>query len=305
MTNYNEYDINPSEVNKFQKENKSVTEGVLCPKRNRSIEGNKCAVCERVQKLFSTGDPRDKEIALDKMAKCTYYVNAVLPENPNELVIVEIPKKAGDAIIEGMKIKGWNDIANPYAGKGRLMVFTKTKGSLGFNQYSADPALKNEDWDVPEEVLSNIPNIVDDPIGSVEKAIIDGNLFKVSSIKLDESVKIRILPWSSDASIKTPIGIIFRHWGVTQDEVDGVVEMDLTTMKEKFDKKKENEESGLMENKLDISRPETKKEETSEPSEKSKAPSCFGIADFFDPQDKACYEKCKVFEICKSKVIES
>lgn len=293
------YNIDSEEIARWQKENKPITEGVYCPKRNKEIS-KPCKACDRVQSLFSSGDKEDRKIALDKMAKSNYYANVVLPENPNVRIVLEIPKKCGDGILNGIRVKGWNDIANPFAGRGRLMLLTKTKGDLGFNQYSADPILTTVDWDVPQEILDNIPNIIDNPIEVIEAA--GDSLLKASSLKVDEKIKFRLLPWSKDASRHTVLGVIYKHWGVSQDEVDGIVEMDLTTTEERIKKAEESkgEQSLLDKEPVKQSEPEPKEPIKSEPTKLA----CFGKDNFYDSDDKDC-QKCASFKSCGKVVINS
>ena len=95
------YLIDPQDYVEYEnKKLKNQNLGVFCPKRNFK---EPCKVCDIVQKLFNTGREEDEEIARQKMAKCNFYLNVVFPEDPAKVQLLEIGKKAGSQIIEGIK----------------------------------------------------------------------------------------------------------------------------------------------------------------------------------------------------------
>lgn len=313
MAKKDPYMIDTDEQKKTKDEAKMSSSGVFCPKRNKSI-GGKCAVCEQVSVLFNTGDPKDKEVAYQKMAKANWYFNVVFPSEKEKVVLLEMGKKAGDAILDGVIDKGWTDIAHPKATLGREMLITK-KNNGNFNYYEVSPNLQNADWDVPKEVLDNIPNL--DNIIPMLKENPD-NLYKVSSLKQGETLRFRILPpWDNGAGNKRIAAIVFRHWGgVTQEEVDGVVAMDTTLPEDKVPVDKQTEEkppwesdakketpketpkdaSETSKEKLEPEpEPEPEQEQEQEPKEQDEP--CLGNPNLYDPEDEDC-QKCRQFKKC-------
>jgi hypothetical protein len=253
-------DVDPKEVEKFNESNKGGGSGLLCPKRNRSIN-KRCHVCEAVQALWKTGDKHDEEVAREKGAKWEFYVNAVFPHNKDKSVIVRLGKKLGDALDEGMKVKGWTDIINPKANKGREVRITKSQGKNKIDtSYSIDPILNKADWDVPKEVLENMPNISDDIIGVISSAKPE-DIFDVRSMKGGESIVIRILPWGVNSINHVPNVPVFRHYGVSQDEIDGVIPMSKTLAKTKEEGKETTEEKPPWEEEPQKEKVEEKKED--------------------------------------------
>jgi hypothetical protein len=296
------YMIDTDEQKKTKDEAKMSSQGIFCPKRNKSI-GGKCAVCEQVSVLFNTGDPTDKEVAYQKMAKANWYFNVIFPSEPDKVVLLEMGKKAGDAILDGVIDKGWTDIAHPKANFGREMLITK-KNNGNFNYYEVSPNLQNADWDVPKEVLGNIPNL-DDIIPTLKEN--PDNLYKVSSLKQGETLRFRILPpWDNGAGNKRIAAITFRHWGgVTQEEVDGIVAMDTSLPDSNKDTDKATEEKPPWEEDSKATeKPENKEAEkpkkeddVNEGSSSKPDEPCLGNADLFDPDDEDC-KKCWQFKKC-------
>jgi hypothetical protein len=290
MAKQDPYMIDKKAQEEVKNEARMSSLGIFCPKRNRSI-GGRCAVCEQVSVLFNTGDPGDKAIASQKMAKANYYFNVVFPAEPEKIVLLEIGKKAGDIILDGTIDKGWTDIAHPKAGLGREMLITK-KNSGGFNYYEPSPNLQNADWDVSNDVLNNLPNL--DNIIQILKDN-PSNLFKISSLKQGETLRFRILPpWDNGAGNKRIATIVWRHWGgVTQEEVDGIVAMDTTLPDNKAaDIEKAKEEKPPWEEAKPEAKPEPEKPEASKQNEP-----CFGNPNLYDPEADDC-KGCRQFKEC-------
>jgi len=275
------YLLDSQEYTEYEnKKLKNTGSGVFCPKRNFK---QPCKVCDIVQKLFNTGSKSNEDIARQKMAKCNFYLNVVFPEKQNEVKLLEIGKKAGSQIIEGIKQKGWKDIAHPAAGKGRLMQITKSKDGE-FNQYTATPDLEKADWDVSKEVLDsryNLNNIVDIlKEGEVE-------IFKISSIKQDDTLSFRILPPVSNGEDKGYImAVVWRHWGgVTQAEVEGDADIDLSMPD------LDTEKSTLFE------------PEQEESSEKKGKPDCFGLNSCYEEGHPDCVS-CSSYKECAREIMK-
>ena len=217
------------------------------------------------------------------MAKCNFYLNVVFPEDPAKVQLLEIGKKAGSQIIEGIKQKGWKDIAHPGANKGRLMQITKSKDG-DYNQYTATPDLEKADWSVPKEAIDaryDLNNVIDVlKSGEVE-------IFKISSIKQDETLSFRILPpVPSDEGKSYIMAIVWRHWGgVTEDEILGNVDIDLTLPSAKEDS---------VESMLDFGTEEVK----------DKKPDCFGLDSCFEEGHPDCIS-CSEYKACRREVAKS
>jgi len=268
--------LDEEEAKKQEKEFSGKSEGLICPKRHNL---GPCAVCDEVRRLWNTGNKKDEELARQKGAKVNYYLNVVFPDNPDKVVLLEIGKKAGDAIIYGIAHEGWVDIAHPTKGKGREMKITKRKGDGGYNTYSATPDLEKADWSIGKEALENLHNL-----DNILELVKTEEIFKVSSIKMDETLRFRICPpWNMEEGNKKIMVPVWRHWGVTQAEIDGTSKMDF------------GEESD------DVEPPweeEPEKSEESEPEKKEgKRPACFGDGDCWDENDDEC-TSCKWFKKC-------
>lgn len=293
------YMLDPEEYTKFKDENKGSLKGVKCPRRNASMDG-KCKVCDQVQHLFGTQDTLDREIAFEYMAKCTYYLNFVLPHDPTKSITLELGKKVGNQIINGIEKSGWVDISHPKSGKGREMQILKFKGDQGFPTYNASPVLQLATYDIPDEVLINVLNLdkIIDLVDSLEEG---KDLFKISSLKMDETLKFRICPASPESMYpKRVMSVVWRHWKVTEDHINGTIDFDLRKMykdvsgaTDKEDKKGKDETS-----------PPWEKQQSKEPNlldEPTKSPKskkvCFGKELFFEEGDEKC-AACPDYKAC-------
>jgi hypothetical protein len=293
MAKQDPYMLDTKAQAEIQNETKLASQGVLCPKRNRSIN-KPCAVCDAVSVLFNTGDKQDKEVAYLKMAKANYYFNVVFPSDPSKIVLLEMGKKAGSIILDGITLQGWVDIAHPKAKLGREMLITK-KISDKRNSYHPAPVLQNADWDVPDEVLQNIPNL--DNILEILEAKPD-NLYKISQLKVDETLRFRILPpWDNGNGNKRIAAVVWRHWGgVTQEEVDGLVAVNTTMPEEKDPAEAKKEEKPPWEEPSEA-KPEPSPEVPKEGSKDKPDVPCLGNANLFDSEDPEC-KKCWQYKKC-------
>jgi len=281
--------LDPDEHKKIVEENKGGSTGVICPKRNISI-GGKCEACNMVQKLFADGSKESRELAFLKMAKSNYYANVVFPENPNKSFILEMGKKAGNTILDNVFSGKWKDIAHPMKGKGRELEILKKKGDAGFNTYEVSPNLEKADWDIPQETIESQPNL-----DNIIELLATGSheIFKASTLKMDETLKFRVLPpWDNGAGNKRVITVVWRHWGgVTQEEVDGTVEMDLSTSGIERDTTPVDKSHSSL---IDLPKEEMTVESTGKEA-------CFGNTNCFETDDEDCLV-CKNFKECKREV---
>jgi len=276
MAKKDPYMLDPNQAEEKKESLKSSSGGVFCPKKN---EGKPCAVCEKVSYLFNTGSEKDNEIAKVKMAKCNFYFGYVSGPEDKKAMILEVGKKVGVQILDGINKQGWVDIAHPGAKQGRMMKITKGKDGK-YNSYSASPSLDKADWAVSKEALETLPDldniveILSDPIKRKEM------VFRISDINTNETFSFRMTPhWNNKAEI--PMKDVWRHWGgVTQDEVDGKVEMNLNVPTKSSDKEKEDVDKASIETVSDG---------------EDKIPGCFGA--YFDTDDKECQD-CKWFKKC-------
>jgi len=325
--------LNPEDARKTKNETKFSSKGVICPKRNLTI-GEPCKACTEVSTIYQTtvdGDPTRKA-AGRKSAKASYFANVVFANNQDKSVIMEMGKKSGDRILEKLDKGEWLDIAHPKKGMGRELKLSKSK-SDGFNVYSVDPVLEKVDWDVSDEILENLPNLdQQNLIGIVAEDTEE--IFKLSSLKMDESITIRMCPpWKEarERGEKRIITPLFRHWGgVTQENIDnGGLTFDETdpndsTKTEKAEKASDEEKPWEGKNELPNEKtdtgtttvdpePEKEKEKVEEKvetkTEEKKEPvaerePCFGKATVFEEDDEEC-TSCKDFKSCARAVLKS
>jgi len=254
--------------------------GIFCPKRNVNMNGE-CRVCKAVQPLWSyPKGSKERNKAADKGPKQNFYMNVVLPSNPNKRIVLEVGSKAGNAILDGIidTEKGWTDIAHPKKGLGREIKIKKHKDGE-YNAYDVFIAKDKADYDIPDEVLKNLPDL-DNIIEMLKSGEFnEENFMRISSLKMDETGTFRVCPPSNmeeKGPEALPLVAVWRHWnGVTQAEVDGEVPVSL------WDEKKEDE-------KIDDTpfAPE-KTSEVREPVTDTKPP-CFGKSFIFDENHPDC-----------------
>lgn len=283
------YAIDPKESQKFLDKTKGATKGLICPKKHYD---KPCQVCDVVQDLFSTGDEGDRSIAGKIMRKLNFYVCAVSPAEPEQLLILQLGKLVGNQLIDGTNKLGWTDIANPTAGVGRCIKITKgTNGTYNTYQASIDP--NKADFDIPKDVMDNLPdleNIVEVVDGG------DHKVFNIASIKLNETVTFRICPdvKGPDRNNRFWINAIWRHWGVSQAEIDGLRPVNLR-------RGQSDGTSGDM----GQDKPQTEEapfDMSTEKSTEGKRKKCFGRKDYYDPNDPDC-TSCEDFKACGRSVL--
>jgi len=287
MSNVDPYLLDKSAQRNFQEETKGKGAGVLCPKKNVLI-GKSCSVCTQVAVLFNSGKKDDKDVAFLKMAKPNFYLGCVTRDKPDSYFILEIGKKAGNAILDGVYQKNWVDISHPIAGKGREMMISRSKGSMGFNEYNPSPVLEKADWSIPESVLNNLPNLEKDIINILAEGKYP--VKKISELtKETETFTFRICPpWDIQSGNKRFMSVVWRHYGgVTQNEVDGIDNIDLTT-DGKITKSTEDQELVPWEN-----QPAT----IDDVGSSTQHDKCFGLPQFFEADDPTC-RACKDYSPC-------
>ena len=270
---------------------KSGSAGVLCPKKNPNL-GGVCAVCNKVSQLFQGSEEEVKQ-AYKLMAKYNWYANVIFPENKSKVVIMEMGKKAGDTILYNVKNKpDWISVAHPKAGIGRELMITKKKGDLGYNEYLVEASMNVSQYDIEEEVVEGRYNLDD-----IIELLTTEEVFKVSSLKLDESITFRLLPpW--DLEKKWPLMFVCRHWGVTEAEVRGEVPID-------FDKPEPGEKLPWEANtESPVEKEKLEEEKVIEgTSDRKKREPCFGNANCFEEDDTDC-KACGDYKACMKKVLK-
>lgn len=259
---------------------KGGSSGEFCPMRNKLLIGGRCHACDSLKKLWNyPKESKEWKLAVSKSAKLNFFFCIVDPTRKDQWLILEVGKNVGNELLDGIE-KGWKDVFHPKAGKGRELVISKSQSS-GFNKYTLTPNLDKADWDVPQSVLNSYPNL-DNILDMITGGkLIEGvNYMRISSLKQGESFKFRLLPFKPDAKIfKLGVAWVYRHFGgVTSDEINGVVPVDLSTIEEPFQK---DENGGSPE----------------QPAKKSSREKCFGQARFYEPDDELC-QKCKDFDDC-------
>lgn len=305
--------VEPDEVGEIKKQINTSSSGVLCPKRNASIN-ERCHVCEYIQtKVYAKNYEKGHEArkwAADKKAKLAWFLNVVLPENPDKSVILEVGKEAGNQIINGVEKLGWRDIAHPHKGQGRELKCSKNQEQgKDWPIYSVTPSLEKADWDIPDEVWKNVPDLknIVDMVKNGE--LNEDNHMRISSIKMGETLTFRVCPpKSADNGSKWIIAPVLRHWGVTVGQIEGT---DPISWKETMEDEDLEIPSNTEDGKLDLSfkkdenEEKTKKNVEEQPNkENSKTrESCFGQEKFFDPKDKDLCVPCPDFKDCRKEVM--
>lgn len=210
------YMLDPETAHKAEQAMKGGDKGRPCPRRNIEL-GKSCAVCERVSALYDSKTEENKAIAKKKKATATFWINAVTAQDQNKCFLFEIGKKIGEEIILGIKSKGWLDISHPSAGKGREMSITKTQTQgEEYPTYSVSPVLNKAEWEIPKEALDGrfdlekILELYNDPSIPHKRA---------SDLKTGETFVFRILPALMTG--KLPLKVLWRHYGVSQGELEG------------------------------------------------------------------------------------
>jgi len=267
----------------------------FCPKRNVSI-GSVCKACETIQPLwdFPEGSP-ERKLASKKKATVSYFLSVVLPSNKDKSIVLEIGKKAGDYIIDSIydPDKNWKMIAHPVVGKGFDTKIKKRKGDLGFNTYDT---FRGEqcDWDIPKSVLESLTDLSQANIIKMLKdgTLVEGeNYFRIQSLKLDETLTFRVCPaWNYRDGGKVILTPVFRHWGVSQAEIDGDIALSM------------NIEEVVVPETVTASDHQTESPmvKTDTPTVTEKHDTCYGIITpmvFYDVDDSDC-NKCGDFVEC-------
>ena len=298
MTEKDPYLLDSNDAQEIQKDLKVAGTSVFCPRMNKKLLGEHCHACEALKPFWAFPKfSKEWNLAASKSAKVGFYLVVAFKSNPEVPIIIEMGKNAGNDILDGIN-KGWVDITHPKAGKGREMTITKSV-SGGFNQYKASPSLDKADWDVPEDTLKKAPNL-DNIINMIKSGELeDGkNYMKVSSMKVGEVMKFRILPSNPETVIfprKIAIGWVYRHFGgVTQSEVDGEIELD-TSLPEEKGKESPKKEPAPWEDTPKNEIPPPKKEETAREK-------CFGVEALFEAEDPQC-KNCRDYKACYKVVL--
>ena len=299
MANIDPFLLDVEEHSKVKLENKGGGSGVICPKRNASIN-KPCRVCDTVRKLFNSKMPEKIELSYDKMTKTKNYLVYVTHDNPSEPRILEVGKKAGNDIIDGIE-KGWVDIAHPMAGKGREIQITKKHDGM-HNVYQVSPCLDKADWDVPQEALDAIIDL-DDIIEYVKNG--DPRIDKVSNLNMNQTLTLRILPpWNRESGNRRIITSVWRHWGgVTEEEVEGIIEMDTSTASDFTNPQPSDSMPPFLPDSpdiLDTGPVDTQLGSSSAPPSSGYKP-CFGKSDWFSMEDDEC-KACSSLSECKSEI---
>ena len=308
------YVLSADEAAAQESELKSTVVGLVCPKQHKT---GTCKVCDYIQTLWEKkpqkGDPVLSWIS-DYKAKANYFLNVVLPANPNKSFLLEIGSNAGSDILNGIKTKEWTMIANPNAGQGHEMLITKFKGDSGFNAYNPSPRLSPANWSVPDDVLANLINLDDVPKMVINNELTPENHMKVSSLKMDETLTFRICPPAKASIFQGRVMIIvWRHWGVTQGQINGTEPI-------KYEKTQTSEKTPTQDS-VDIpwDQDDRKKVVTEETKTVTNtAPStlpCFGkvkegvdttgkkvvVAKYFEEDDQSCID-CVQFKACAKEI---
>ena len=307
------WEIDSKEISKIESENKKGSSGLPCPKMNVSIDKS-CAACEYIQnaiyrKQYPKGHPA-REYASQKKAKTNIFMNVVFSANPDKSIILKVGSKAGSAIMDGITKHNWKDIVNPLKDKGREMEISKGKGDSGYNEYPVSPNLEKANWEIPKAVYENLPNLDQDNLLKMidEGKLTDDNFLDVSSIKMDSTLSFRICPpWttgSAGAENKRPFTYVWRHWGVSRDQISGDEKMDWESSVTDEDKPEKTVAEVPWEKDVKVDTPENKDAGEGKEQAENSNPKCLGNKTFFDIDDKLCTE-CPVFKSCGKMVMNA
>lgn len=274
------YQLNPDAVNELYEKTQGKMRGIPCPKKH---ENAYCGACEHVQALFASGDEDDKERAYEIMHKTKFYVCAVKPSEPDNLLLVELGKKVGNQIIEKVRIKdprlGWHDICNPKSGLGRCITITKGKDGK-YNTYSASIMPDKADFDIPEAVLARLPDLAD-IIDILDTESDDWEFFDIADMKDNDILELRLCPdkVGAERNHKFFINAVWRHWGVSEDDV----------------------RNGMTEP-VEKDTPEPTVQTPVAESTSTDLKNCFGQSLMFDASDAEC-RSCAQIKACQRKII--
>jgi len=129
------------------------------------------------------------------------------------------------------------------------------------------------------------------------------NHFKASSMKDGETIRFRILPsWVEDFNEKRPfLAIVWRHYRVTQDQIDGNEGINWQDVELKVETKADPEDNPFVtDTTKDVPFKSEEDPQDPEPVSQSKGdqPKCFGMERYYDPEDKDCFKNCSYFDEC-------
>lgn len=311
MSKKNEVDpfvITDDEIKDAQSAVSFGSSGKICPKRNKSID-KPCKVCDYIQTQiyamkYGENHPARKW-AKDKRAKLTWFLNVVLPENPDKAIFLEVGEKAGNQIISGMKEDGWTDIVHPHKGKGRELKISKKKAKgENWPTYTVNAVLKKADWEVPEEVWKSVPDLRN-MIEILETTeMTEENYMHIKSLKNGGSLVFRMLP-PAEVEVgekKCVIAPVFRHWGVTDGQISGEDSLNWDTGKKDASEKVDAaSDDGDLD--LDFQKEETLKEAPKEEKSNREPPPCYEQVEFFDKTDEKNCVPCPWFKPCGKSVM--
>lgn len=311
------YEIDVDELNKLEGENKGGSTGKICPKRNVSI-GKTCGACDYiVAHIYPNNYPDNHPAAIyarQKKAKSSMFLNVVFEDDPNTSMTLEIGSEVGQSIIWNIKNKkGWNVVANPKKGKGRLMTITKKprEGSK-FPKYEADIDPDMADWEIPKKVIDNLPNLDQENLIKMVTSgdFDDSNYMHIRTLKMGESLTFRLCPpWTTGEKgkeNKRPFEFLWRHWGVSDAQISGEEKMDWRSQEEDNEEAAPKQETPPWEEPEKQEAPKEEPVEKAKPVKKTKAkkeePKCFGDDEWFDKDEVSCQE-CEWFKKCGRKVM--
>lgn len=298
----NPWEVDEETLKSIEKENRSTSGGITCPKRNACIS-KPCFGCSYIQsqvyaKQFPDQHPARKW-ASEKKAKASVYFNAIDPANPNVALLLRVGVDAGSSIINGLK-EDWTGVLNPLKSQGRELKFKKYKGEGNYNKYRVEPVLEAADYDIPKAVLMNLHNLdQSNLIEMIESGDMPDSYFDISSMKMDEVKRFRLCPpWTTGVmgkENKRPLTFIWRHWGLSKGQIEGTEPLDWQEVVPSKDAVRvEKDIPWDSEPKQD-----TRMEEVLEEKSGEERPSkqCYGRLEFWEEGDSTCLA-CQYYKPC-------
>jgi len=300
---FSKYEFDQKEADKLENQVQGREfSGVYCPNRN---DHKACAVCRDVKVLWEAHNQTglDKSKFRDKAKKyqatAAVFMNVVFPENPSEVKILQCGIKVAQSLVNGIKYMKWGSIYHPQ--KGFTMTINKSTKD-GYNTYTPSPNVEKGKRELADlSVLERMYNL--DKIEEIRQG---ADIFNVSSMEVNKSIDVDILPGWDSGNPHQFFKIVYYHFKVGPEAIkEGIPkEGALPTDDDEGPWGGENKK----ESPFDTDMPATKQEKPKEIKKliynRENAPQCFGT--LFDEADDGCnaIECSQIREACKEELMK-